>query len=462
MNHRRIFVDMDGTLAKWNNVETDMLYEKGYYENLEPNYNLLNEIKELIRKGEDIYILSSFLSDSKYALEEKKIWLSKYLTEIPIEKQIFVKYGSDKTKYIPDIITKNDYLIDDYTKNLLSWKEAGGVGIKFLNGINHTKGTWKGLAIKDNETLKDDLEYILDYPEKTNDTFNQNLLELSRELSKTIHNYKSSIHGSTENFLNAELDVKEAKEKYFNEKQKIMELYDIEIIDSWHEESSESIGVHYKISFKDGRSLYEGYGFIEDKNIDYNNDMLINEVLNFNVKNKTDITKVSPELRTLVDAILSSDSDNCRLYCDDLSSLWDISETDVPDKIDALKSQLRELNVDNCVDINMIDTYPKTLEYIDINSSIISEFDFSNDGKHSRNLELTVNDKEVVCNLEYNANMGGWAVSGYTVDKNQMLTKEELAMLQSKIFNEINKIYDEEFPKINESEFDIDITDDMY
>lgn len=33
---RRIFVDMDGTLAKWNDVATEVLYEKGYYANLEP------------------------------------------------------------------------------------------------------------------------------------------------------------------------------------------------------------------------------------------------------------------------------------------------------------------------------------------------------------------------------------------------------------------------------------------
>ena len=69
---RRIFVDMDGTLAKWNNVSsTDVLYEDGYYFNLEPNQNLLDAIKTLIKRGEDVYILSSFLSDSKYALNDK-------------------------------------------------------------------------------------------------------------------------------------------------------------------------------------------------------------------------------------------------------------------------------------------------------------------------------------------------------------------------------------------------------
>ena len=43
--NRRIFVDMDGTLAEWKeNESTDILYEKGYYEKLKPNEFLLNMV----------------------------------------------------------------------------------------------------------------------------------------------------------------------------------------------------------------------------------------------------------------------------------------------------------------------------------------------------------------------------------------------------------------------------------
>ena len=95
--NRRIFVDMDGTLAEWiENESTDVLYEKGYYENLKPNELLLQTIKRLINKGEDIYILSSFLNDSKYALEEKNNWLDRYLPELSKNKRIFIKYGDNK------------------------------------------------------------------------------------------------------------------------------------------------------------------------------------------------------------------------------------------------------------------------------------------------------------------------------------------------------------------------------
>ena len=34
----RLFVDMDGTLAKWNEVQyEEQLLEEGYYRNLKPN-----------------------------------------------------------------------------------------------------------------------------------------------------------------------------------------------------------------------------------------------------------------------------------------------------------------------------------------------------------------------------------------------------------------------------------------
>lgn len=146
----RIFVDMDGTLAKWNNVEFEQLFEEGYYRNLEPNKKLLDEVNNLISQGEDIYILSAYLTESNYAKKEKEEWVKQYLPELPKEKQIFVPYGTNKAEYLKEHyspITNEDYLIDDYTKNLLEWKELGGTGIKYINGINHTRKTWNGLMI---------------------------------------------------------------------------------------------------------------------------------------------------------------------------------------------------------------------------------------------------------------------------------------------------------------------------
>lgn len=164
---------MDGTLAEWKNIKSNSeLYQKGYYETLKPNKYLLEETKKLIEEGKDIYILSSFLIDSDYALDEKNKWLDKYLPTLSVDKRIFVPYGDIKYKYIPNKITNNDYLIDDHTKNLLDWKTAGGTGIKFLNGINHIKGIWQGLLLKEDENIHKNIEIILD--EKLNDRLQNN------------------------------------------------------------------------------------------------------------------------------------------------------------------------------------------------------------------------------------------------------------------------------------------------
>lgn len=141
----RLFVDMDGTIAKWNNVAFEQLYEKGYYRNLEPDNDILQEVKMFIETGFDVYILSAYLPDVKdektgklikksYALDEKKEWVKEHLPELKENNAIFVPYGTNKAEYLRDNyspVYKNDYLLDDYTKNLDEWTGFGGTGIKY-------------------------------------------------------------------------------------------------------------------------------------------------------------------------------------------------------------------------------------------------------------------------------------------------------------------------------------------
>lgn len=146
---QRLFVDMDGTLAEFKTVDTlETLYEKDYFINLKPNENVLGAIKQLIADNDfDVYILSAYLTDSRYALEEKNAWLDKYLPELPQEKRLFVPCGTDKSVAVLGLIRPDDYLLDDYTKNLSEW-EPPARGIKLINGINHTNGTWQGDKIQ--------------------------------------------------------------------------------------------------------------------------------------------------------------------------------------------------------------------------------------------------------------------------------------------------------------------------
>ena len=145
---KRLFIDLDGTLAVYKKTATeDELYREGYFYNLPAQQNLIEAVKSLIRECSEwleIYILGCFLPESAYALEEKANWCQEKLPEIPMSNYIFVPCGKCKEAYVPGTVRKDDVLLDDYTANLLAWS---GKGVKCLNGINHTRKTWKGKKI---------------------------------------------------------------------------------------------------------------------------------------------------------------------------------------------------------------------------------------------------------------------------------------------------------------------------
>ncbi len=143
---KRLFVDMDGTLAKFNPVSTlEDLYEEGYFKNLAPQMEVVDAVKDIIDNHPkvEVFILSAVLTDSHFALSEKNAWLDEYLPEIDKEHRIFPPCGEDKTKYLPGGVRETDHLLDDYSNNLHLW-EPPAKGIKLVNDINDTKHTWEG------------------------------------------------------------------------------------------------------------------------------------------------------------------------------------------------------------------------------------------------------------------------------------------------------------------------------
>ncbi len=142
----RLFVDLDGTLAVFTPVEQiETLYQKGYFQNLKSYGNAVEGLKFYIKDNPEteVYILSSVLADSPYALDEKNAWLDQYLPQVDRAHRIFPLCGKNKADYVPGGVKSTDILVDDYTDNLLSWQAAGGTGIKMMNGINGTKGRWQ-------------------------------------------------------------------------------------------------------------------------------------------------------------------------------------------------------------------------------------------------------------------------------------------------------------------------------
>jgi hypothetical protein len=167
-NKHRLFVDMDGTLAVFRVVDTlETLYEKNYFLNLSPQQTVIDAVKNIVKyhsEEVEVYILSAVLSDSKYALQEKNEWLDKYLPEVPVHNRIFPPCGADKKEYIVGGVDESDFLLDDYSLNLNSW-EPPARGIKVMNGINGTKGTWSSEKIS---------------IEKNGNEFASNIIEIMR------------------------------------------------------------------------------------------------------------------------------------------------------------------------------------------------------------------------------------------------------------------------------------------
>lgn len=153
---KKIFLDLDGTLAKFNvrNALKRFDNEKGFFAKLGA-YKNIEYINEMAKKG-NVYIISA--SPNMYADIDKKAWIKKYLPNIPKQNIVLCRLGINKAKHIENKlnikIDKTCILLDDYTKNLIEWENAGGVGIKRLTTVSdNSRKLWKGLELKDLKEL---------------------------------------------------------------------------------------------------------------------------------------------------------------------------------------------------------------------------------------------------------------------------------------------------------------------
>lgn len=145
---KKIYIDMDGTIALWQDKTIEEVATKGYFRDIPVVDNVLSMVRTLIKEGSmDVCILSSVFKD-KHSAGDKMHWLHKNLPEMRDENVFFVPYGEKKADYIE--MSENSFLLDDLSKNLHEWEAAGGIGIKTYNGINGNNGTWKGFSIHSN------------------------------------------------------------------------------------------------------------------------------------------------------------------------------------------------------------------------------------------------------------------------------------------------------------------------
>lgn len=136
------YFDMDGVITvyeKWAFRGENPIFMKlgsHYFRTCKPDYKMIETI-EVLNQCSNVYILTSVSNGfeiSKEQVDDKISWLSKYCPFINIPKQfISVNDDTSKSKYVS---SKEDILIDDYNINLLEWKNAGGIAVKYLNGVN--------------------------------------------------------------------------------------------------------------------------------------------------------------------------------------------------------------------------------------------------------------------------------------------------------------------------------------
>lgn len=150
-NPKNYYIDMDGVLALYDRDAyrgNDPLFlrkNQHYFRNLKPDRKALELVDRLHHNsrytGDKIYILTSLPMNNAIFNEhfhDKIEWLAEWLPYIAIgDILISVTSKRDAVEYIHDhTLTADDILIDDYNKNLVEWRDAGGTAIKYCNGLN--------------------------------------------------------------------------------------------------------------------------------------------------------------------------------------------------------------------------------------------------------------------------------------------------------------------------------------
>jgi len=138
-----VFLDLDDTLADFTGSEVfshpfdvSHMYEKGFFLNLKPTEGSLVAVRQIIRMGYDVHILSQPVAESAHSYSEKVLWIGLWFPEL-INK---IHFTQDKGLF------KGDYLIDD---NPAKWKDKfesnGGKFISFKYLEDH-KTNWKDIV----------------------------------------------------------------------------------------------------------------------------------------------------------------------------------------------------------------------------------------------------------------------------------------------------------------------------
>lgn len=175
-----LYFDMDGVAIRYDRsgyVEPNPPFmQKGthYFRHLPPDEKMIKVIRILLTDYKDsvnVFMLTSVCNIGSICLEQitdKIESVNEHIPELDTDTQFLAAVSSDK----PDIaefikmfqqngvllngakLGMDDILIDDWNKNLESWRAAGGRAVKYCNGINSPE-SFNGLILDENMSAED-------------------------------------------------------------------------------------------------------------------------------------------------------------------------------------------------------------------------------------------------------------------------------------------------------------------
>ena len=116
------YFDIDGVLANFHKepYKFTNAINREWIANLDPFVENVELVRELIRNGKSVYILSKAASEN--AKLGKLDWLAKYIPELNPKRVIVIVGNGKKVDFMR---TKTGVLIDDDIKNTRPWITAG-------------------------------------------------------------------------------------------------------------------------------------------------------------------------------------------------------------------------------------------------------------------------------------------------------------------------------------------------
>ena len=116
------YFDIDGVLANFHKepYKFTNAINREWIANLDPFVENVELVKELIRNGKSVYILSKAASEN--ARLGKLDWLAKYIPELNPKRVIIIVGNGKKVDFMR---TKTGVLIDDDIKNTRPWIKDG-------------------------------------------------------------------------------------------------------------------------------------------------------------------------------------------------------------------------------------------------------------------------------------------------------------------------------------------------